>query len=111
MFKLGETYYTKGGYEARILCVDASYKNGTKPCPVVALITVPINVAAAGQVVYFYSEDGKLIGTGNVIYNIMSNEPNEEETSLISQMLDLAEGGVPRREEALLKIIRQIRKK
>lgn len=113
MFKLGETYYTKAGYPARIVATDAKFLYGAKICTICALIDVPVSVNSAGQLVYFYTEDGKLYGSGNHSYNLISDEPNEEEAGLIQQIFDLAEGldSARDRDQAMLKVIRQLRKK
>jgi hypothetical protein len=111
MFKVGETYFTKGGYVARVITDDAVYTIHGKVCPIVALVAVPEHVSLAKQAAYFYSQDGLLSGGGNATYDLVSNEPNAEEAKLIEDILDLTEGGVDRKEEALLNIIRQLRNK
>jgi hypothetical protein len=111
MFRLGEEYFTKAGYKARIICVDAEYKINGKVCTVIALLTLPPNISSAGQMCYFYTEDGKLTGVGSPAHDLISNEPNEEEAKLIEQMLDF--GRDPNYKDAkgdLLKIIRQLRR-
>lgn len=110
MFKVGETYYTKQGYSARILADDAEYKSGVHSCPIVALITLPTTLLA-GQVCYFYTPDGKYVGTGNANYDLVSNEPSHEEAELIARMLKLADGRAADKEVELLKVIRQLRNK
>jgi hypothetical protein len=109
MFKLNETVFTKAGYEARIVCVDANVNvsNGIK-CDYIALLKPKPGVIAAST--YLYSEDGKLSGMGNPQFDLVSNTPNAEEASLITDILSLSPDSRDA-EDRLLKIIRRLRAK
>lgn len=111
MFRPNETYFTKAGYEARVICVDAGAKYGAITCNVVALVTIK-GPAGASTCAYMYSDDGKLSGTGNATHDLVSNEPNAEELELIREIKAIGSSSDDRNtDERMLKVIRQLRKK
>jgi hypothetical protein len=115
MFRLNETYYLKDGKEARVICVDSPVIYNGKKCPVIAIVPLDgaTNLIMTGMthVPYAYSEDGKYVGAGNDKWDLIPNEPTLEEAELIRQIGNICEGSVSSREEAMLKVIRQLRKK
>lgn len=113
MFRLNEVYETANGQSVRIICVDANAKYGnTFETPIVGLVTS--KGMSYANAVYLYSKEGKYCGATDKSfepYHLISTEPTEEELSLIQQIGNYCEGSVKDREEALLKIVRQLRRK
>lgn len=113
MYKVGDIVYNKQGHAARIISVDADFKpnNQLKICNIIAIVTVPQSGGQTTSGLYYFTEDGCFAGVPNALYDLFSNEPNTEEAALIRQIGDICEGSVSNREEAMLKVIRQLRRK
>src|SRR4051812_21913343 len=112
MFKLNETYTTKAGHEARVICVDAGIKYSMYTCDIVAIIS-GIKASTGSKTVtgvYSYDKDGRYYGSGNAQFDLVSNEPTEEETRLMQSIRDIIEGNAKDPDAAMLTTIRQLRK-
>lgn len=108
MFRLGETYETESGDSVRIICVDS----GIKGTDLVGVVTA--KGASSPVAVWRYDSEGNCNGNVDPVsqkYRLISKEPTEEEAALIREIGDYCERQDDQREERLLKIIRQLRKK
>lgn len=84
MFKIGQTYFTREGGEARVICIDSPVL-----CkPVVAIV----RSLTSGYCVAGFTKDGTYnapVGgkTTNNVWDLTSDEPTEAEATLIEEIL------------------------
>lgn len=110
MFKVGDHTTTVSGNPARIIATDAAFvpPSGIK-CNIIAAVKTKGTIT---ETLVYCNEAGKFNGGGvHPQYDLVSNEPNDEEAALIQEIGNLVEGSVKDRELAMLKIIRKLRAK
>jgi hypothetical protein len=116
VFKLGQEYLTNGGLSVRIVSNDANFRQvaASPICNVIGVVTQK----TGAQALHYYSDEGYYAGSKSAPsydpHHLISDEPTEEETSLINDIIGTVQEFGDRdanTEASLLKIVRRLRKK